>query len=159
MFEKTIPQNNRKLNKNIELLLDNPDILTEINESEYIYLDKIDFQNIKSPIFQDKIIITKKINQYFMFENTKNTVNPDMTKLNYTHIVDIIILNSNNSRITKDMAELVDIDTLIVKNLGNNIIYLEDKRKNIKIILTEFEKIILKNDGLQTQLENYEILN
>lgn len=148
MFEKDIVNN----------LFNSTNIYSQINDCEYIYIDDINSQYVKHPIFKNKIILTQKTNDFFMFENTALSKDSEMTKLDYKHIVDLLILN-NQSKISQNIESLIDKDTLVIKNLGHNVIYMEDKRKQIKIIITPFEKIVLSNEGIYTELNYYEILN
>ena len=147
------------IDKNVNNIFKNLNIISEINESEYVYLDKIDLQYINNQLLKNKIVITKKINNYYMFENNYLDNTKDMTKLDYKQIVDLIILNNTEKGLTKDIEELIDNDTIIIKNLGNNIIYIEDKKKEEKIIITGCEKIVIKGNGIYSQLHYYEQLN
>lgn len=142
----------------VENLLNDIKTDNEINNCEYIYIEDIDLQDVNNPFLKNKIIITRKINDYYMFENTNITTKPKMTKLNYNHIVDLLILN-NQAKNYANLEEIMDEDTILLKNLGNNVLYIEDIKKQIKIILTPYEKIILSKDGINTQMRYYEIVN
>lgn len=151
--------NDIKINEKTDIvkkIINIPNEYSEINDCEYIYIDTIDLKNLNNSIFKNKTILTKKFDDYFILENTIST-KPGLTKLNYKHIVDLLILN--NTTIQRDLHEIIDQDTIIIKKLEDNIIYVEDTRKNIKMIITPYEKIIIKNNGINTNLEYYEILN
>lgn len=133
-------------------------INTEINNCEYIYIEDIDLQDVNNPLLKNKIIITRKINDYYMLENTNITTKPKLTKLNYNHIVDLLILNKQTKNY-ESLRKIMDEDTILLKNLGQNVLYMEDIKKQIKMILTPYEKIILSNNGINTQMKYYEIIN
>ena len=79
----------------------------------------------------------------------------DITELNFKQIADLMIL-SDSENIPKNLEEIMDKDTIISKNLGNNILYIEDIRKNIYIIITKNEKIVIEGRGLETNIKFYE---
>lgn len=156
MKKNQFHEKNNKTGEYFIKILSNLEMSSEINECEYVYIDEIDIKHVKCPLLENKIVITKKINDYFMLESDKITNNPQMTKLNYKHIVDLLILINQENKNLQDIKELMDKDTIIIKNLGNDIIYIEDKRQEIKTIITEYEQIVLTQNGINTKLKYYE---
>ncbi|RAP48077.1 MAG: hypothetical protein BZ135_01070 [Methanosphaera sp. rholeuAM6] len=78
----------------------------------------------------------------------------NMTKLQYKQRVDLVILNNFNK--TPNMDSLIDKDTIITKNLGDNIFYIEDLRNDLYIIITEKERLVIEGRGAKTQLKYHE---
>ena len=112
------------------------------------------------PFLKNKIIITQNnLQNYLMFEyncmEKYNNQIKDITELNFKQIADLMIL-SDSKNIPKNLEEIMDKDTILSKNLGNNILYIEDIRKNIYIIITKNEKIVIEGRGLETNIKFYE---
>lgn len=79
----------------------------------------------------------------------------NMTKLQYNQRVDLVILNNYNK--TPNMESLIDKDTIITKNLGDNVFYIEDLRNDLYIIITETERLVIEGRGAKTQIKYHEI--
>lgn len=146
-------------NNNIEEIIKNLETVPEINECEYIFIDSLNFPK-NAAFLKNKIIITQNnLQNYLMFEyncmEKYNNQIKDITELNFKQIADLMIL-SDSDNIPKNLEEIMDKDTIISKNLGNNILYIEDIRKNIYIIITKNEKIVIEGRGLETNIKFYE---
>ena len=72
-------------------------------------------------------------------------------------VVDLVILN--RQVIPEDIEKFIDQDTIITKDLGSNVIYMEDSRNNICIFITEYERFVIKGNGAQTRMLLYENYN
>lgn len=147
------------INNNIEEIIKNLETVPEINECEYIFIDSLNVPK-NMPFLKNKIIITQNnLQNYLMFEyNCMDKCNnqiKDITELNFKQIADLMIL-SDSKNIPKNLEEIMDKDTILSKNLGNNILYIEDIRKNIYIIITKNEKIVIEGRGLETNIKFYE---
>jgi hypothetical protein len=95
-----------------------------------------------------------------MFENRdvqENGKITNMTKVDPV-IVDLLIL-SNFDKLPKHIENIIDEDTIIYKNLGNDVIYIEDYRNNYFILITANEKIVIRGNGTGTSIKQYEIIN
>lgn len=107
---------------------------------------------------RNKILITQNsLKEYLMFETNDIQHNGqinNMTKLQYKQRVDLVILNNFNK--TPNMDSLIDKDTIITKNLGDNIFYIEDLRNDLYIIITEKERLVIEGRGAKTQLKYHE---
>ena len=146
-------------NNNIEEIIKNLETVPEINECEYIFIDSLNVPK-NTAFLKNKIIITQNnLQNYLMFEyncmNKYNNQIKDITELNFKQIADLMIL-SDSENIPKNLEEIMDKDTILSKNLGNNILYIEDIRKNIYIIITKNEKIVIEGRGLETNIKFYE---
>lgn len=146
-------------NNNIEEIIKNLETVPEINECEYIFIDSLNFPK-NAAFLKNKIIITQNnLQNYLMFEyncmEKYNNQIKDITELNFKQIADLMIL-SDSENIPKNLEEIMDKDTIVSKNLGNNIFYIEDIRKNIYIIITKNEKIVIEGRGLETNIKFYE---
>lgn len=141
-----------------EKLLKNLEKLPDIDECEYIYVDDIDIPNFQNKFLRNKILITQNsLKEYLMFETNDIQHNGqinNMTKLQYKQRVDLVILNNFNK--TPNMDSLIDKDTIITKNLGDNIFYIEDLRNDLYIIITEKERLVIEGRGAKTQLKYHE---
>ena len=148
--------NNDMRNNNIGEIIKNLENLPGINECEYIYLDNINFP--KNTVFlKNKIILTHNdIQNFSMFEydNIVHNKIKDITELNFRQIVDLVIL-TDSEKIPKDIDEIIDKDTIVSKSLGNDVIYIEDMRKNQYMIITKHEKIVIEGRGIETHLTYY----
>jgi hypothetical protein len=135
--------------------------IPEINECEYIFIDNINFNNFRNPFLKNKIFLTQnKLNEFVMFENRdvqENGKITNMTKVDPV-IVDLLIL-SNFDKLPKHIENIIDEDTIIYKNLGNDVIYIEDYRNNYFILITANEKIVIRGNGTGTSIKQYEIIN
>ncbi len=159
MFKKFYDRNDlRKIN--IEEIIKNLEKIPEIEECEYIFIDILNFPDNIS-FLKNKIIITQNnLQDFLMFEYNKIEDNQsnEITKINYRQIVDLVIL-LDSDKLPKQLDEIIDKDTIISKYLGNNIIYIEDLRNKMYMIITKHETIVLKQRGVQTHIESYKNRN
>ena len=79
----------------------------------------------------------------------------DITELNFRQIVDLVIL-LDSENIPEGMDGIIDKDTIVSKSLGNDVIYIEDFRKNQYMIVTKHEKIVFEGRGIDTHITFYE---
>lgn len=148
---------NCDLSINIEEIIKNLQNLEDINECEYIYLDTLNFPKNTS-FLKNKIIITQNnLQDFLMFEYDNIADNNgivDITELNFRQMVDLVIL-LDSENLPKHIEDIIDKDTIVSKNLGSNIIYIEDLRKNQFMIVTKYEKIVIEGRGTQTRVKYY----
>ncbi|MBE6486950.1 MAG: hypothetical protein E7Z85_08940 [Methanosphaera stadtmanae] len=149
---------NNDVNNNIEEIIKNLENLPDISECEYIYLDTLNIPKNTS-FLKNKIIITQNnLQDFLMFEydNIDNTNQiKDITELNFRQMVDLVIL-LDSENIPKNITDIIDKDTIVSKNLGNNIIYIEDLRKNQYTIISKYEKIVIEGRATETHIKFYE---
>ncbi len=154
---KDIFINNNVRQYDIEKVIKNLQSVPDINECEYIFIDILNFSK-SIPFLENKIIITQNnLNDFLMLEYESEETNSynEMTKTNFNMIVDLVIL-LDSENIPKKINELVDEDTIISKNLGNDVTYVEDLRNNQQMICTKYEKIVLEGNGVNTHIKYYE---
>ena len=158
MFKKF--HNRNDLKTDIEEIIKNLENVPEIGECEYIFIDIL---NLPSNIafLENKIIITQNdLQDFLMFEYDKiqNNKIQEMTKINFKQVVDLVILLDSDN-VSRQVEQIIDQDTIISKCLGNNIIYIEDSRNSTYMIVTQHEKITLKQRGANTHIEFYKNRN
>lgn len=149
---------NNDIRNNIEDIIKNLENIPGINECEYIFFDSLNFPKNTSFLKNKIIIIQNNIQDFFMFEYDnieKDNKIRDITELNFRQVVDLVVL-LDSGNIPKHMEDIIDQDTIVSKSLGNNIIYIEDLRKNQYIIITKHEKIVLEGKGINTHIKYYE---
>lgn len=152
-----ISTNNDLRNNDIEEIIKNLENLPDINECEYIYVDSLNFPK-NTAFLKNKIILThNNIQNFLMFEydNIVHNKIMNVSELNFKQIVDLVIL-VDSENIPKDMNEIIDKDTIVSKSLGNDIIYIEDLRKNQYMIITKHEKIVIEGRGIETHIKYYD---
>ena len=143
-------------------LIKNLEKIPEIEACEYIFIDDLRIPNIHTPFLQNKILITHdNLKDFLMFDSsdimTNGQIN-NMTKLNYKQRVDLVILNNFKNN-PYNLDRLIDKDTIIMKNLGQNVLYIEDFRNNMYMIITRNERIIIEGKGATTQMKYIEYFN
>lgn len=152
-----VSTNNDLRNNDIEEIIKNIENLPGINECEYVYLDRLNFPE-NTTFLKNKIILTQNtIQNFLMFEYDKIVHNKimDITELNFRQIVDLVIL-LDSENIPEGMDGIIDKDTIVSKSLGNDVIYIEDFRKNQYMIVTKHEKIVFEGRGIDTHITFYE---
>lgn len=155
-------QSNEIQKTTTENLVKNIENLPDIDECEYIYIDDLNIINKDSSFLKNKILITQNsLKEYLMFE-TSDLLNDgqdyNMTKMKSSHVVDLLILNNFN-KTPNNMENLIDQDTIITKNLGNNLIYIEDSRNDLYMIITQKERFVIEGRGTRTHIRLYEFTN
>ncbi len=156
-------RNSGKINKVESLdLIKNLEKIPEIEACEYIFIDDLRIPNIHAPFLQNKILITQdSLKDFLMFDSADIMANgqiDNMTRLNYKQRVDLVILN-NFEKNHNELERLIDKDTIIMKNLGQNVLYIEDFRNNMYMIITRNERIIIEGKGATTQMKYIEYFN
>lgn len=158
-----LKQNSGRIKKVESLdLIKNLEKIPEIDACEYVFIDDLRIPNIRTPFLQNKILITQNsLKDFLMFDSSDIMANGkinNMTRLNYQQRVDLVILNNFENNYS-ELERLIDNDTIIMKNLGQNVLYMEDFRNNMYMIITRNERIIIEGKGATTQMKYIEYFN
>ena len=121
-----------------------------IEHLEYIFIDEFIFNKYNNNLFKDKIIITNTNNTLQMIE-LENSEIVSKTRLTCIPEVDMVIIN-DTIRSIKRTKNLVDKHTIISKITEDDIIYIEDKHKKIRIIITKDDAILIEGESLDAKI-------
>ena len=129
--------------------------ISQFNECEYVFIDDLNNEKVRENIFENKTLLSFDEDELIMLESEDfKADNNNHTKLNYSQQADLaIITKEHNINLVED---IVDEDTIVTKYLGNDVMYMEDSRNELSLIVTECEKLILEGKGVNTKLTYYD---
>jgi len=136
------------------------DDISDIENFEYLFIqNKLLDYNLNHVLGKDNIILTDDAENDSIYMINSDTINKtaleNKTQVKHTPKMDMIMIDDSQAiKENKHLQNSIDQHTIITKLINENIFYIEDSLKEIRIIISPQTKILILGEGIQTDVKH-----